>query len=95
MIAKAERDLIEARWIADHMLSPVGYYSPLWEQRKVAFGRMVETVERIVTLPAMNAAQLRQKKDAIGKVWLRAEGARYDAYRQSVAADAARLGVKA
>ena len=34
------------------------------------------------------------KKNAIGRIWLKAEGERCEAYRQSVAADEARLPKK-
>ena len=94
MIARAERELIEARWLADHHLKPVGTYSPLWAARGPAFNKMWATVERVAALPAMTQSQLQMKKTAIGNVWLRAEGERYDAYRQSVAADEARLPKK-
>jgi len=49
----------------------------------------------VAMLPAMDQFQLRQKEDIIGKVWLKAEGKRYDLYRHLVGRDAARLGVKA
>lgn len=94
-IARAERELIEAKFLAAHWLSEVGAPNAFWDERGAAFDRMVETVERVVVTPAMSVSQLRQKKDVIGKVWLRAEGARYDVYRHAVASDAARLGVKA
>lgn len=94
-IARAERELIEARFLAAHWLGDVGAPSDFAEERSAAFERMVETVERVVVTPAMSVSQLRQKKEVLGKVWLRAEGDRYDVYRHAVACDAARLGVKA
>lgn len=93
-IAEAERDLIEAKWLAAHYLSPVGSYCPEWELRSPAFDKMVATTERVAALPAMNASQLQMKKAAIGRVWLKAKGERYDAYRKSIAADEARLAKK-
>ena len=94
-IARAERELIEAKFLAAHWLSEIGAPNAFWDERGAAFDRMVETVERVVVTPAMSKSQLRQKKEMIGKVWLRAKGERYDVYRHAVAADAARLGVKA
>jgi hypothetical protein len=94
-IARAERDLIEAKFLAAHWLGELGTPNAFWEERGIAFNRMEETVGRLAILPAMDLFQLRQKKDIIGKVWLKAEGERYDVYRNAVAQDAARLGVKA
>jgi len=90
MIAKAERELVEARWMADHCLN-VGAYSPLWEQREPAFQKMWSAVERIADIPAMTRSQLRRKKTAIGKLWLCAEGKLYDGFRASVERDEERL----
>lgn len=95
MIAKAERDLIEARWLADHYLSPVGHYSPLWEQREVAFDAMLKAVINVALTPAVTKAQISMKKRAIGKVWLRAEGSMYDQFRERVALDEAHIARRA
>ncbi len=95
MIARAEREFIEARWSADHFLSPVGHYSPLWEQREVAFNAMLEAIINVALTPAVNKAQIAMKKRAIGKVWLRAEGDMYDQFRERVALDEAHITRKA
>jgi len=94
-IARAERELIEAKFMAAHWLSEAGSPNAFWEERGKAFAKMEATVARVAMLPAMDQFQLRQKKDIIGKVWLKAEGERYDLYRHLIARDAARLGVKA
>lgn len=94
MIARAEHDLVEAKFLAMHFLNPVGARNLYWEQRQDAFARMWDAVDLVAALPAMNANQLRRKKTAIGSVWLRAEGERYDAYRHAVAADEHRIGTK-
>lgn len=87
VIAKAERDLIEARWLAEHMLSPLGHYSPLWEQREPAFEAMQQAIINLALTPARDKQQLRLKKSAIGNVWLKAEGKFYDQLRERIALD--------
>ena len=91
MIARAERELIEARWFADHHLSPGGQRSPLWEQRGPAFDRMLEAIAELALTPARTPAQLDMKRRAIGKVWLRAEGPLYDQLRERIALDEAAI----
>lgn len=91
MIAKAERDLIEARWRADHYLSPLGHYSPLWDEREPAFRKMRDTAVALAGVPATTRADLARKKRAIGNVWIKAEGELYDFFRLKLAEDEARL----
>lgn len=59
-----------------------------------AFDRIVESVDLMAALPAQSRQQYDLKRRAIGPVWLKAEGERYDRLRAGLAADAARLGIK-
>lgn len=87
MIAKAERDLIEAQWLEERALSGVNYSSPLWKQRGVAFDKMLNAVILVALTPATTKAQIRLKKRAIGTIWLKAEGDLYDQFRERIALD--------
>lgn len=87
MIAKAEYELIEARWSAEHFLQPVGHYSPLWPQRLPAFAAMLQAVTAMAMHPARTRAEINMKKRAIGPAWMCAEGEIYDRFREQIARD--------
>jgi hypothetical protein len=91
MIAKAERELIETRWLAQYQLLPFDQRSMMWDEREAAFQRVLQTTDDIARAPAVNKDQLARKKRVIGKVWLRAEGSMYDRFRKCVALDEARI----
>lgn len=58
-----------------------------WRQ----FDTWVDAIDQLAELPAQTAQQLDMKRRAIGRVWLKAEGERYDRLRAGVARDEARL----
>lgn len=95
--ARDYRDYIESRWMllwrTDQQAA-----AELYATRGVVFGRLLAFVNLVATLPVpVNAVKcitrqhIRRKRRIIGKVWLRAEGERYDAYRAMLAADEAML----
>jgi len=95
MIARAERDLIEARWLADYSLSSADRHDPLLEQREDAFNAMLIAVINVALTPATSKAQIAMKKRAIGKVWLQADGDIYEQFRERIALDEAHIARKA
>lgn len=50
-----------------------------------------EAIDRLAATPAQSKRQLEMKRRSIGRVWLTAEGERYDQLRAGVASDEARL----
>jgi hypothetical protein len=60
-----------------------------WE----AFDAMREATERLAATPAVDRRTLERKAQAIGRIWLRAEGEWYDGLRAAMARDAARLSL--
>ena len=95
--ARTYRDYVEARWFL-LWRTDQDAAAHLYPERNAAFDRMRAFINKIVDLPVPKSTvkgvirqHIRRKRGIIGKVWLRAEGRRYDAYRASIAADEAVL----
>ena len=93
-VAKAEHELLQAKFLEAHWLSEVGAANPFWDERGPAFDRMRAAIVTLAFTPAMDRMQLRMKLQGIGSVWLKAKGRFYDELRYAVAKDEMRLGVK-
>lgn len=61
------------------------------QQLHIAERQHMEALDQLVALPAVTKSQAAKKRRLIGRMWMRAEGPRFDRYRQSVATDEARL----
>lgn len=92
MIANAERELVEERFFAAHRL---GGGKEFELERATAFVRLQTAAFRLAETPAMTKQQVKMKKRGIGHVWLHAEGEFYEPFRQGVARDEVRLGLRA
>lgn len=102
MAAYHECNIARAQYELAHALTAEAYFldlpgRPEWalSNSQRAFDQLVQAVDLLATLPAQSRIQYRLKRKMIGPVWLKAEGERYDILRAGLAADAARLGIKA
>lgn len=59
-----------------------------------AFDELQAATDALATVPAPSRPFLDRKRRAIGRIWLTAEGDRYDRLRAGIAADEAALGVR-
>lgn len=93
-IAKAEYELAGALTAQAYFLDLPGRSEWALSNSRRMFDQLVEVTDRIAALPAQSRIQYKLKRHAIGPIWLKAEGERYDRLRAGLAADAARLGIK-
>lgn len=89
-IARAERELADARWFAVHRITPTTS-GPLWDARGEAFERLQRAVFKLAETPALTKEHFRMKKRAIGPVWLKSEAEFFDPLREGIARDEERL----
>ncbi|HIQ19297.1 MAG TPA: hypothetical protein EYH41_15170 [Novosphingobium capsulatum] len=92
-VANARWKLAEAVANEAHHLGDASAH----ESARAAYWRdfvaMRAAIERLAATPAPDSRKLTAKANAIGGIWLGAEGAWYDGLRASIERDAVRLGV--
>ncbi|MFO1156577.1 MAG: hypothetical protein U1E43_07355 [Rhodospirillales bacterium] len=87
-VLRAERDLLHERASMATLLGNDTDADRLsWIEGPAATERLKAALDRLAALPATNGAEVRWKKMAFGRVWLRT----VDRYRESVERDVARL----
>ncbi len=85
--ARASHDLAKAQFAAAFRSGDEQAISGYRVASRAALNLLVRAVDRIASLPARSRTQLSLKRGAIGRMWLRAEGAQYDFYRDAIAVD--------
>ncbi len=95
--AQAYRDYVDARWFFLWRTDQAAAAN-LYPERGESGDRAMAFINKLVALPVplgksrgMTRQHIGRKKQLIGRVWLKAEGPRYDAYRASIAKDEALL----
>jgi len=94
MIARAERELVEARWSYIFHTEGGDAAEHLGDERDLAFNRLRSAIVALAFTPAMNRMQVAQKIRGIGGAWMKAEGSFYDRLRFEVGRDESRLGIR-
>lgn len=92
-ITKAEYDLICAQSGLAQLAGEDTAKGRFRTARDGALDRYMQATLDLAVTPATSRQQAETKRLAIGRVWLKAEGAFYDALRAGVAADRERLGL--
>lgn len=93
-IARAEYELAGALTAQAYFLDLPGRSEWALSNSRRMFDQLVEATDLVAALPAQSRRQYELKRHAIGPIWLKAKGERYDRLRAGLAADAARLGIK-
>lgn len=93
-IARARHDLASTIARREWQFAPREEAQLARDEAWRLFDAWLAATAALAETPAIDAAQLRRKVEAIGPIWLKAEGERFDSYRAAIARDAERLGLK-
>lgn len=90
-LARAEREGFGAKIDRTRILHGKESAEEMYDEGHRLLGRYWQAVVDMANTPVFTASDLRRKRASVGKVWLYAEGERYEQLRTAVAADEARL----